>query len=151
MGTKLEGQQSAGHLTNRAARLFARRIDDKLKVLGLSSGQLPVLFALSSGEALSQKALVELAAIEQPTMAATLSRMERDGLVVRQPDPRDGRGSLIRLTPTAMKKLPDVRAAIHDGNAEALAGFSDTERALYLDMLRRILANLEAAPPGGPG
>ena len=144
MGTKLEGRQSAGHLTNRVARLFARRIDDKLKALGLSSGHLPVFFALSAGEEMSQKGLVEFAAIEQPTMAATLSRMERDGLVERQPDPRDGRGSLIRLTPTAMKKVRDVRAAIHTGNAEALAGFSDAEKDLYLDMLRRILANLEA-------
>jgi MarR family transcriptional regulator, transcriptional regulator for hemolysin len=148
MGKRLEGQQSAGHLTNRVARMFARRIDGKLKALGMSSGHLPVIFALSSGEEMSQKALVEFAAIEQPTMAATLTRMERDGLVERQQDPRDGRGSLIRLTPAAMKKLRDVREAIHTGNAEALEGFSDTEKELYLDMLRRILANLGGDPPG---
>ncbi|WNG36697.1 MarR family transcriptional regulator [Archangium violaceum] len=144
MGTKLEGRQSAGHLTTRAARLFIRAIDVRLKKLGLSSGQLPVFFALSSGEEMSQKELVEFAAIEQPTMAATLTRMERDGLVERHPDPRDGRGSLIRLTPLAMKKTRDVMATIQTSNAEALAGFSDAEKELYLGMLRRIIANLEA-------
>ncbi|WP_216073103.1 MarR family transcriptional regulator, partial [Acinetobacter nosocomialis] len=63
-------------MTNWAARLFARAIDRRLKLIGVSSGHLPVFFALGDGSALSQKALTEAAAIEQPTMAATLTRME---------------------------------------------------------------------------
>ena len=144
METILEGWRSAGHMTNRAARLFIREIDGRLKPLGLSPGHLPVFFALGGGAALSQKELVEVAAIEQPTMAATLTRMERDGLVERQPDPHDGRVSLVHLTPMATKKVRDVATAIHAGNAKALAGFSEAEKETYLGMLRRIIANLEA-------
>jgi MarR family transcriptional regulator, transcriptional regulator for hemolysin len=143
MNIKFERDLSAGYLTNWAARLFGRLIDRKLKPLGLSSGHLPVFFALSNGDALTQKALAQAAAIEQPTMAATLSRMERDGLIERRPDPQDGRSALIRLTPTALKKAPAVLDAVQAGNAEALAGLEDDEQAIFLKLLSHVIASLE--------
>ena len=47
---------------------------------------LPVLRALVHGRALSQKDLAEQARVEQPTMAEMLVRMERDGVVEREPN-----------------------------------------------------------------
>jgi MarR family transcriptional regulator, transcriptional regulator for hemolysin len=143
MQIKFERDRSAGYLTNWAARLFARVIDRKLKPFGLSSGQLPVFFALSGTAALTQKALAEAAAIEQPTMAATLVRMERDGLILRQADPRDGRSALVSLTPDAIKKAPAVLDTVHRSNAEALAGLDGDERDQLLRLLRRVIDNLE--------
>jgi MarR family transcriptional regulator, transcriptional regulator for hemolysin len=143
MQIKFERDRSAGYLTNWAARLFARMIDRRLKPFGLSSGQLPVFFALSATAALTQKALAEAAAIEQPTMAATLARMERDGLIERQPDPRDGRSALVRLTASAITKAPAVLDAVHQGNAEALAGLDGDEKEQLLRLLRRVIDNLE--------
>lgn len=136
-------ERSSGYMTNWAARLFARVIDRKLKELGVSSGHMPVFFALGDGAAMPQKALAALAAIEQPTMAATLSRMERDGLIERRPDPQDGRSQLVALTPAAMEKAARVRQAAMSVNAVALAGLDEAEQALYLDMLSRIVAALE--------
>src|SRR5882672_1000625 len=81
-----ESSRSAGHLVSRAQRLFAKEADRRLKPLGLSSGHIPVILALAVEPVLSQKALVQRAAIEQPTLAATLVRMERDGLVERRVD-----------------------------------------------------------------
>ena len=130
-------------MTNWAARLFARQMDQRLKSVGLSIGQMPVLFALGDGAELSQKELTARAAVEQPTMAATLSRMQRDGLVKRRPDPRDGRGSLVSLTPLALEKAQAVREAVVDINARALAPLSEEERRAYLSMLERIVAALD--------
>ena len=138
--------QSPGYMTNWAARLFARAIDRKLRAIGISSGQLPVFFALGNGEALSQKALTRAAAIEQPTMAATLVRMERDGLILRKPDPADKRSALISLTPAAREKMQGVRDAIASVNATAVAGLDPAQRETYLAMLRTIIAALEAMP-----
>jgi MarR family transcriptional regulator, transcriptional regulator for hemolysin len=138
--------QSPGYMTNWAARLFARAIDRKLRAIGISSGQLPVFFALGNGEALSQKALTRAAAIEQPTMAATLARMERDGLVARKPDPADKRSALISLTPTALEKLKGIREAIASVNAAAIADLDAKQREDYLVILRSIIAALDALP-----
>lgn len=138
-------ERSAGYMTNWAARLLARAIDRRLKEHGLSSGHLPVFFALGDGKAMTQKALAAAAAIEQPTMAATLSRMERDGLVRRAPDPKDGRSALVSLTPAALTRVPAVRAAVDAVNEQALSGLSEAEREAYLAMLARMVAALEDA------
>ncbi|CEJ10318.1 Transcriptional regulator SlyA [bacterium YEK0313] len=144
----LDRTRSAGYLTNWAARLFARAIDRRLKAAGISSGQLPVFFALAEGHALSQKALTEAAAIEQPTMAATLSRMERDGLVARRPDSKDGRSTLVSLTSAGMAKMSEVRAAVEAVNAAALAGLAPGERQAYLNALTAIVTALGALVDG---
>lgn len=141
----LAREASAGYLTNWAARLFARAVDRRLKALGVSSGHLPVFFALGDGGALPQKALAQAAAIEQPTMAATLSRMERDGLVDRRPDPADGRGALFSLTPAAMKKARAVQRAIATVNADALRDLKDEDAEAFLAMLKTVIASLEAS------
>jgi DNA-binding MarR family transcriptional regulator len=135
--------RSAGYMTNWAARLFARAIDQRLKAIGVSSGQLPVFFALAGGKALPQKELARLASIEQPTMASTLARMERDGLVERRADPSDGRSSLVSLSATARRKADLVMQAITEINAGALEALTGPERTAYLDSLAKIIAALE--------
>jgi len=139
----MEREKSAGYLTNWAARLFAKGMDRRLKEAGLSSGQLPLFFALGVGRALSQKALVEIVSIEQSTMAATLSRMERDGLIERTANPDDGRSVLFKLTPAALKKMGIVEDAVATGNAEALRGLSKADQKVFLTMLRTVISSLE--------
>jgi len=143
MQKAFERVKSSGYMTNWAARLFARAIDRKLKEIGVASGQMPVFFALGDGAALQQKKLAQIASIEQPTMAATLSRMERDGLIIRRPDPDDGRSQLVELTPAAMEKAALVKQAGMAVHARALEQLSDDERVLFLDMLGRVVSSLE--------
>ena len=143
MQKRFERSKSSGYMTNWAARLFARAIDRRLKEFGVSSGQMPVFFALGDGAALSQKALAAIASIEQPTMAATLSRMERDGLIERRPDPRDGRSQLVALTPQAMEKALKVKEAGMSVNAVALADLTEAEREQFLELLGKVIASLE--------
>lgn len=141
----LDQRASAGYMTNFTARLFARAIDRRLKSLGLASGQLPVFFALSARPTLSQKALAQAASIEQPTMAATLSRMERDGLVTKEPNPEDRRSTQYSLTPMAMEKVAQISAAVQAVNSEALADLNAEERAAYLTMMAKVAGALDAS------
>ena len=136
--------RSTGYMSNWAARLLARAIDQRLKPIGMSSGYMPVMFALARGDALSQRALTEFAEIEQPTMAATLSRMERDGLVVRRPDPNDRRAWLYTLSDVGAEKSVRVRDAGQAINEAALRGLSQNERDQFLAALAKVVVNLEA-------
>ena len=136
--------RSTGYLSNWIARLMAKAIDARLKPIGMSSGYMPVMFALAHGDALSQRALTEFAAIEQPTMAATLSRMERDGLVVRRPDPTDRRAWLYTLSDDGKAKSVKVREAGQAINEAALAGLTQNERDVFLAALAKVVFNLEA-------
>ncbi|MEQ1900268.1 MAG: MarR family transcriptional regulator [Devosia sp.] len=137
-------EQSAGYLTNWAARLFVRALERRLTGGGGGSGTMPVYFALNEGGALSQKALARWAAVEQPTMANTLDRMERDGLVSRAPDPDDGRSMLISLTPLGRERATESLTVARKVNALGLSALKPAEREPFLDMLGRIVAALEA-------
>ncbi|HEV7317479.1 MAG TPA: MarR family transcriptional regulator [Ensifer sp.] len=126
----------------RIARLLARLDDEGLKDVGISVAQLPVLVALKNGEMLTQKELAAIAGVEQPSMAQLLARMERDGLIRRDPDPNDKRSSLISLEAEAHRRLEPGRDVLRHNNREALAGFSPDEVRTLTDMLHRIYANL---------
>jgi MarR family transcriptional regulator for hemolysin len=134
---------SPGHLINRSARLGARWTEPRLQKLGLAVAQLPVFGALKNLGPMSQKELARITHVEQPTMAQLLTRMERDGLIERTPDPTDGRSSLISLTPLALRKSAPARAVLLEGSQTALQGFTTREVATLGRLLARIVENLE--------
>ena len=133
-----------GHYFSRIARGLTRIGDARLQSLGFATAQLPVLIALKDGARLSQTELARWAKVEQPTMAQMLARMERDGLIRREPDPNDRRSSLVSLTDEARKRLPAGRAVLRQGNADMTAGLSDQEVETLVALLRRVLANVDA-------
>ncbi|HTB77657.1 MAG TPA: MarR family transcriptional regulator [Polyangiaceae bacterium] len=132
-----------GFWINLASRTIVRVLDARLRPHGFATSYLPVLRALAKGGSLSQKDLARLARVEQPTMAEMLARMERDGLVQREPNPDDKRGSLTSLTRSARSRFPKARETIVEGEREAMAGFSDQEKALLLELLQRVVRNLD--------
>ena len=142
---KWERHERPGYLINRAARLLLRLADTKFRPLGLGVASFPVLSMLRTGQKLSQKDLALCARIEQPSMAQLLSRLERDGMIKRSPDPDDGRSSLISITRKALGILPEVDAAVDAGNEMAVAGMSDGEIKILIDLLQRLIGNLEQA------
>jgi len=66
-------------------------------------------------------------------------------MIKRSPDPADGRSSLISITRKAQGILPEVDAAVDAGNELALAGMSDDEVKTLIDLLQRLIGNLERA------
>ena len=135
-------EDSAGYLTNWAGRLFVRAIERRLA--GGNAGPMPVFFALAAGGSLSQKDLARWASVEQPTMANTLKRMERDGLITRTPDPADGRSALIGLTKLGRQRANEALASGREVNGIALSGLSPAEREQWVELMRRVIGALEA-------
>jgi MarR family transcriptional regulator, transcriptional regulator for hemolysin len=132
-----------GHYLSRIARALTRVGDARLRDLGFATAQLPVLVALKDGACLSQTELARWAKVEQPSMAQMLARMERDGLIRREPDPHDRRSSLVSLTSKALERLPAGRAVLRQGNADMTKGLSAEEVATLVSLLRRVLENVE--------
>lgn len=140
-----ERKASAGYLANHLARVFALALDSRLQALGLRLGAFPALLLLWERDGLTQRDLVQELDIEQPTMAATLTRMERDGLIQRSPDAADGRVQRIRLTERGRAIEGPAKAEAQRVNAIALRGFEAAEKTDFLQAMRRIIANFETA------
>ena len=135
---------SAGYLVNYMARLFAEGLRKRIAPLGIVPGQFPALLALWEKDGLTQKELLTQIAIEQATLANTLARMERDGLIVRKEHPADARARTIHLTEKAQLIRDAAYAAANETNAEALAGLSEKERQEFLTLMGRTINSLQA-------
>ena len=135
---------SPGFLANQMARLFAQALAERLKPLRIAPAQFMVLLELWTGDQLTQRDLVERLDVEQATMASTLMRMERDGLIERRPNARDSRSRTIHVTEQAFALREPAIAAAKSVNALALATLSDTETANLLDMVRAVIAALQS-------
>lgn len=133
---------SGGYVTNRAARAFIRALERRLR--NGSAGQMPVFLALRGGNACTQTELARLVSVEQPTMANTLARMERDGLIARTPDPADRRSSLVSLSKLGNKRAGEAMEAALAVNEAAFASLSSAERKTFFELLHRVIAALDA-------
>lgn len=137
---------SIGFLTNQAARRLARALDVRLSRVGMRAAHMPVLVALMRNEKLTQKELAEIAGIEQPTMAATLTRMEASGLIDRHPSPGDGRSMLITLSSEAEGKIDEVQKIVEEVTTLAEADFTEGEDAQYRALITKMIASLDEDP-----
>lgn len=140
---KFRKLQSAGYLANHMARLFALALHKDIAPLGLAPAQFMTLLELWSEEGLTQRDLVRRLDVEQATMANTLSRMERDGLIVRKPHAEDRRAQSIWLTDKAKALEAPAKTAATGVNDKALATLSDEEKDAFVDMIGRVIANLQ--------
>ncbi|MEV0436744.1 MarR family transcriptional regulator [Nocardia sp. NPDC050413] len=135
---------SLGYVINHLARLMEQALRDRIARHGVVPGQFAQLLALYEREGVSQQELCEKVRIDQSTMAHTLKRMERDGLVERTPDPADGRRALIHLTDRSRRLRPALEAAAREVNTLATAEFSDAQREELLRLAAQAIGNLEA-------
>ncbi|MCE6967376.1 MarR family winged helix-turn-helix transcriptional regulator [Cereibacter sphaeroides] len=134
---------SAGYLANHMARLFARHLEARLKPHGLALGAFPALLHLWEQDGLTQRDLVERLGIEQPTMAATLTRMERDGLITRHRDEGDGRMQRVRLTEHARSLRDAAVTEAADVNAVATRMLTPDEKQQFIALMRKVIEALD--------
>jgi DNA-binding MarR family transcriptional regulator len=136
-------EESLGYVVNHLGRLFARALDRRLDRHGVALGQFPALLILWEQEGITQSEIARRLDIEQPTVANTLKRMERDGLVAFGADPANKRQVLVTLTDKGRALRAPLIAEAEAVNSQASEDFSAAESARFLALLRRMAANLD--------
>jgi len=135
-------QRSLGYVVNHVARLFSRALEQRLAPHGMSRGQFPLLLILWEQEGITQSEIARRLDIEQPTVANTLQRMERDGLISTAPDPGHRRQVLISLTEKARALKPAATAGAADVNDVASAELSAEDIETLFALMERMRAGL---------
>jgi DNA-binding MarR family transcriptional regulator len=139
--------ESLGYQVNHLARLLAQALAAGISPYGVVPGQFAQLLALYEQDGLTQRELCDRVRIEQATMAKTLQRMQRDGLVRCEPDPDDRRRIRVYLTDRARAIEGELGAAARAVNASATDGLTDAEVDAYLTLTARLINNLEDTKP----
>jgi DNA-binding MarR family transcriptional regulator len=71
-----------------------------------------------------------------------LDRLEQAGLITREPDPDDRRGTLITLTPAGHRLIDSVTEAHLDNERRLLSELTNAEQRRLADLLRKLQLGL---------
>jgi DNA-binding MarR family transcriptional regulator len=122
----------------RELRIAVGRLHRRLRLVanegGLSASQSSALARIARGEADTAAALAAMDGVRPQSMAATVASLEQDGLLAREPDPADGRRSILRMTPAGETLFFGGRTARQEWLASTLRErLDDDELARVLD------------------
>jgi len=138
---------SLGYQIGLLNRLYDRCLQDALKDFGVAPGQFAPLVMLFEEDGLTQAELCRRINVEQPTMANTLERMERDGLVKRKADSEDRRRAHVFLTPRARDIQAQVMEAARAVSNRTVTKLSAGEQDDMFRLLARMVENLKSKTP----
>ena len=133
-------------LLTRAQKLLRAAADEAMSAHGVRIGQNLVLEVLWERDGLSPGELAARLQVATPTVVNTATRMVKDGLIDRRPDPGDRR--LVRLYLTekgrsAQAPIEEARARLA---AHALATLTAEERDTLATALQKIVDQMYSPP-----
>ena len=120
--------------------------------LGLTPDHFSILRWLSEGDpqGLTQRALTDLMASDPNTITSTLSRMEKSGLIARQPHERDRRAHRVKLQPKGRRTFEKARVVAVELQEQLLAVLPPSRRSAFLDELETIADSCASASEKAP-
>jgi DNA-binding MarR family transcriptional regulator len=130
-----------------AIAAWATRNDVHQETMRLAECDLPrghawLLGRLSTCGPIRLGELASALGIDSSTLTPQAQRLERDGLVIREPDPRDGRAALLRVTRAGQSLLGRLHASRRALLAARMHTWTDAERASAAAILSRLAAAL---------
>lgn len=118
-------------------QLRARGTDNR----GLSPGALDVLIRLSGSDGTSIKELARSVGVSSRNMTGLVDTLERAGLVIRVPDPRDRRSVHARITPSGRTWLDEFRSPTQRAMAAYFRDFTPAETTQLRHLCLRVVEN----------
>lgn len=110
---------------------------------GVSMWGYVVLNALGEEPLRTQAALAQSIGADKTRIIDVLDDLQRQELILREPDPADRRARLLSLTPEGRQMRESIRTAIQEREEQLLAGLPAVDRQGFL----RALETLSALAP----
>ena len=127
-------------------RAIAGRLKRRLREHGgqhdLTPSQVSVVLRLEKDGSATVSTLARAEGMRPQSMSAVVAALQEAGLVRGAPDPRDGRQTLMSLTPKCLKWLRDSRAAKQDWLAATISQKLSTREQEKLRSALELLARL---------
>lgn len=131
-------------ILNQVAHLGACYAKQSYEAFDLKPWQAGILIVLGMEGKLSQKELAKKLNQTPPSVTTAIQKMEKEGYIVRNPDPDDQRVMRIRLTQKSEDYLQHIREATEQIEAHVLKGMNTEERLLFRRLLMHVRDNLIA-------
>jgi DNA-binding MarR family transcriptional regulator len=136
-------------------RLLLRKgeleVDDRHPLFdsGLTIPQMRVLFCAARRGGARPGFIAERARMAPPNVTSVLDRLAERNLVHRQPDPEDGRATIVLLTDDGKRMVRAIAAAHGERLESALEGMQPEELDALETGLRALVREMDARPSEG--
>ena len=136
-----------GHLLRILHWCTDQRITAALTDMDLTASQGPVLgYIAHRKDPPCARDVEEEFRLSHPTVSGLLSRLEKKGFVEFFPDAHDRRCKRIRLLPRGRECIDIMHRTIAQNETRLVQDFTDEEKELFLQFLRRAITNMGADP-----
>jgi len=122
-----------------ASHLISAEFHAVVKQHGFSVSEWRTLATLSDGGEVSIGRLARITLTKQPTLTRLLDRMQRRGELERVPHDRDGRVTLIRITPQGRRKVAQLIGLAEEHELRVLQPFGLVRSKQLKSTLRGII------------
>lgn len=129
----------------RVAHLLSQRMDRLLGDLELSATGYGVLFQLQHDPGVSSAELARRVIVTPQSIGPLLARLQRDGLVDRQPSGVPGTAIITRITDEGRRRLVAATALVQGLEDDLVAELDPAERVEMDDQLWAMLGRLSQA------
>jgi DNA-binding MarR family transcriptional regulator len=115
-----------------------RLFNDRVRAQGASLAQLKLLMLVDRAGSIRSTDIADNLGQAPRTVTEAVDALERDGLVVRSPDPNDRRAKRISLTPAGETVVRDAAPHRDAFAAEFFEALSQADRDEFLRILRKL-------------
>jgi len=127
------------HRLNIIHRFHIHRIAENT---GLYFGQPPILLFIAENDGCTQKELAEKLGVSTPSIATSVKRLERKGMIKKSEDEKDRRYCRLSTTETGSRLCQDYKRLCHDMEELMFQDFSKAECEQLSGYLERLTTNL---------
>ena len=121
---------------------YKNLVTKNMRPLGLYPGQDLILLELLKEDRIAQNQLVVALCVDHSTIAKSISRMLKSGLVRTEKSTKDKRITLVSLTPKGTALAKQVEEIWQEAEQNATADMSDEEQRLFIEMIDHIIKNI---------
>ena len=110
---------------------------------GLAGSKWKIIVVLSLKEGITQKHIADMAFVEAPTLVPVIDKMEQEGYLTRQSDPKDRRNNLIFMTKKSRNIVDPIIECILEIRNMGLNKISKKDMEIAKKVLEQITSNTE--------
>lgn len=129
-------------LCSAISKVSMKRSQTKLAAIGLSAGAASFIHAVGDRDNMTLSEVAKTLCVETPTLSSLAVRMERDGLLQREPAQHDKRAMILKLTPRARELGQKAEQIMSIELTDLTHGLSEAEQDQLVGLLDRILKNI---------
>ncbi len=139
----MEAHEMAGHLIRRLHQLSTQVFMTRAREAGfdLTQVQFAAMDAIRAHPGIDQASVAALIAYDRATIGGVIDRLVAKGFVAREVSGRDRRAREVRLTAEGERQFEALLPLVRALQDEILGKLSAAERAQFLDLARRSIAD----------